>query len=696
MRDYHRILEISTDATEAQIRAQYKRLVRIYHPDRFTNPQDKAYVEQKLKDITDAYQALLTAKSAVQLSVPISTSVTPAAQEPTFTPRPVVLPAFLDFGKIVRGAQRSLYFQVQNEGGIASNLQLHYSDEQNWFKVTKGRRLHKTRPFPMEFAVVVDTSRLQAGKSYHGWIRLEMDEAITQLTLSASVLAQNPLVWLSPRIALAISMIALLVAIAGVQYFDLVLPIFSQTVHSFDPLQVAIHQPATADTLPSARSEDTVADVNAVAQGAQANTPSEAVLVDTLPPSVTPGDRTTVPGTIMIKPLSTTSVDPNGETRSLETNGAPLAGISGRVGAKPSTTKVLLLPPIESWAQTATPHSNRTALGLTPTIAVTSTVIPRRNEARGTPISAEPATYAHSIPLTRTATSTTVATITTAPSLTTPVSARTQGLTRVSTASVTPTDLPVATVTSTPTVASPISAWVPLTSPTSSSVVSSTVTPTPVSTQNATQTVLPTPTATPLPTQRATASPTATAIWTASPTATSTATSPATNTSTATATTTPTMMPTLTPSITPSATPTATPSRSPTYSPTPTPMPTLTPTLTPTATPTAHATRTLTPSPTATATQVASPVIPTTIAGIAIVLIPDNYNVNARAENSTNAAILQVLVSGSQWIAVGRTIDNTWVLIRLNGEQVGWVFVATVITDPEQVALLPIVVTNSY
>jgi hypothetical protein len=81
---------------------------------------------------------------------------------------------------------------------------------------------------------------------------------------------------------------------------------------------------------------------------------------------------------------------------------------------------------------------------------------------------------------------------------------------------------------------------------------------------------------------------------------------------------------------------------------------------------------------------------------MAIVLIPDNYNVNARAENSTSATVLQVLVSGSQWIAVGRTIDNTWVLIRLNSEQVGWVFVATVITDPEQVALLPIVVTNSH
>lgn len=41
MKDYRRILEVSTDATPEQIKAQYKRLVRIYHPDRFTSDEDK-------------------------------------------------------------------------------------------------------------------------------------------------------------------------------------------------------------------------------------------------------------------------------------------------------------------------------------------------------------------------------------------------------------------------------------------------------------------------------------------------------------------------------------------------------------------------------------------------------------------------------------------------------------------------------
>ena len=59
MKDYRRILEVSADATEEQIKAQYKRLVRIYHPDRFANADDKLYVEQKLQEINEAYRFLL-------------------------------------------------------------------------------------------------------------------------------------------------------------------------------------------------------------------------------------------------------------------------------------------------------------------------------------------------------------------------------------------------------------------------------------------------------------------------------------------------------------------------------------------------------------------------------------------------------------------------------------------------------------
>ena len=58
MTDYYRILEVSPGASQEQIKARYRQLVRIYHPDRVVDPTDKLVVEQKLKEINEAYNAL--------------------------------------------------------------------------------------------------------------------------------------------------------------------------------------------------------------------------------------------------------------------------------------------------------------------------------------------------------------------------------------------------------------------------------------------------------------------------------------------------------------------------------------------------------------------------------------------------------------------------------------------------------------
>ena len=209
MKDYRRILEVSADATEEQIKAQYKRLVRIYHPDRFANADDKLYVEQKLQEINEAYRFLLH---------PAPNTFTTDSGAPV--PQPIALPAILDFGELVWGKQQTLVFHVENSGGVAQSLQLEYSDVDGWFKVTKGRRLYPHQPFPMEFAVVVDTARLEVGKSYQGWIQVKMDNAATQVALAVRVVAKQPLSLLSPRLALMTSAIALLLIVGIVQLFD--------------------------------------------------------------------------------------------------------------------------------------------------------------------------------------------------------------------------------------------------------------------------------------------------------------------------------------------------------------------------------------------------------------------------------------------------------------------------------------------
>ncbi len=55
MKDYYRILGISRDASEKEIKSAYKRLAKKYHPD--LNPGNKA-AEEKFKEINEAYEVL--------------------------------------------------------------------------------------------------------------------------------------------------------------------------------------------------------------------------------------------------------------------------------------------------------------------------------------------------------------------------------------------------------------------------------------------------------------------------------------------------------------------------------------------------------------------------------------------------------------------------------------------------------------
>jgi curved DNA-binding protein CbpA len=54
----YQILELPPNASPRRIKDQYRKLAKIYHPDRFNDPADKARSAEKFKEITDAYEAL--------------------------------------------------------------------------------------------------------------------------------------------------------------------------------------------------------------------------------------------------------------------------------------------------------------------------------------------------------------------------------------------------------------------------------------------------------------------------------------------------------------------------------------------------------------------------------------------------------------------------------------------------------------
>jgi DnaJ-class molecular chaperone len=55
----HEVLQISNDANPDEIRSAYRRLAKVYHPDK-SDPFMRRYNEQVIKIINDAYHQLIT------------------------------------------------------------------------------------------------------------------------------------------------------------------------------------------------------------------------------------------------------------------------------------------------------------------------------------------------------------------------------------------------------------------------------------------------------------------------------------------------------------------------------------------------------------------------------------------------------------------------------------------------------------
>ncbi len=56
MKDYYKMLGVSRDTGQDDIKKSFRRLALLYHPDR--NPQNQKQAEEKFKEINEAYQVL--------------------------------------------------------------------------------------------------------------------------------------------------------------------------------------------------------------------------------------------------------------------------------------------------------------------------------------------------------------------------------------------------------------------------------------------------------------------------------------------------------------------------------------------------------------------------------------------------------------------------------------------------------------
>lgn len=57
------MLNLSSSASENEIAASYRKLAKIWHPDRHKNPADKEKASKKFMEIQEAYEALSKIKA---------------------------------------------------------------------------------------------------------------------------------------------------------------------------------------------------------------------------------------------------------------------------------------------------------------------------------------------------------------------------------------------------------------------------------------------------------------------------------------------------------------------------------------------------------------------------------------------------------------------------------------------------------
>ena len=194
MKDYYRILDLSPDATQQQIKDRYRQLVRIFHPDRYPKPEDKIYAEQKLQEINKAYEAI---QGGNERGLRLSTDTRP--------PRPVVYPAHIDLGSVVHGERAHAQLQIDNLGGLAQSLSFHIQEGVEWFAVTKGERLDPNKPLPMLLQIEARTESLNVGQTVENWLDIDVHGVRARATLRMDVVERLPAAY---RPSWMISMIA--------------------------------------------------------------------------------------------------------------------------------------------------------------------------------------------------------------------------------------------------------------------------------------------------------------------------------------------------------------------------------------------------------------------------------------------------------------------------------------------------------
>lgn len=179
MSKHYEILGLSPKASLDEVKAQYRRLVRLYHPDRVRDTRDRRYAEDRFKEINDAYHELLS--EFQRHSGPVAAHVLP---EPMFQPA---------FTRLAISAQslHTIPLHLYNFGGPAQHFFVTLATPEAWSTLKEGKRLHPLRAFPRTFDLLIDGQQLEPGREYKTTIVANMDGVIAEAQLILNVSAPH-------------------------------------------------------------------------------------------------------------------------------------------------------------------------------------------------------------------------------------------------------------------------------------------------------------------------------------------------------------------------------------------------------------------------------------------------------------------------------------------------------------------------
>lgn len=208
--DYYGILGVSKNATPEEIKRQYRKLMREYHPDQFNGLraryQDKGdedllrvidekirEAEEKCKLINEAFGVLSDPVKREQYD---GQAIEPSVPLPEIS----IYPTRIAFGSLLEGLKKSLEFTIENKGGPPATVNIDWEgNKPDWGELVIEPDAEKV--FPIKVTVKVDTTNVPSGPKYEK-ILVDVDGRIhlveVFLAVTSPVVAPAPSTGTSP------------------------------------------------------------------------------------------------------------------------------------------------------------------------------------------------------------------------------------------------------------------------------------------------------------------------------------------------------------------------------------------------------------------------------------------------------------------------------------------------------------------